>query len=356
VKLKCEDGKVGSSEELRAHILDLISHCEIVIAEVSTENANVLYEAGFAKGIGKPVILVARRGSRIPADVQGLKRVEYSDLGLGFDAALAAQLKFEIEINSRIAVLRDMLEGPTGQPVYILASPMYPAPGVKSVVQYFDTRTFGDNLGVLGLISAFASMWGPGNGVELISAKYSPPKLLADRQFSVNLYLIGSPKVNPHTAEALEKLQHGEPKLWSFGRSNQRAADGHRPWVLYRNTHGTPVPLPSTDTPSETGLGKVLHEGYGLVMRGPHPSFPEERMVTILAGGRSIGTGAACLAATHPRLVQQIRSKLPHHTELSDKGCTFWALVRGRYSDPKKLLQPENVEVEEVGVFKKLRP
>lgn len=197
---------------------------------------------------------------------------------------------------------------------------------------------------------------GPGNGVELISAKYSPTKILTDREFSVNLYLIGSPKVNPHTAEALEKLQPGGPKMWSLMRSDERQAAGDRPWVLYRNTHGTPVLLPSADTPSETEPGKVLHEGYGLVMRGPHPSFPEERMVTILAGGRSIGTGAACLAATHPRLVQQIRSKLPHNTELSDKGCTFWALVRGRYDDPQKLLQPENVEIEEVGVFEKLRP
>jgi hypothetical protein len=74
-------------------------------------------------------------------------------------------------------------------------------------------------------------------------------------------------------------------------------------------------------------------------------------MLTLMAGGRSVGTGAACLAVTHPGLIQKIRDKLPRDTDLSDKACTFWALVKGSYSDPRRLLEPENVRVKEAGTL-----
>ena len=69
----------------------------------------------------------------------------------------------------------------------------------------------------------------------------------------------------------------------------------------------------------------------------------------IMAGGRSVGTGAACLAGTHPTLIQQIRSRLPRDVELADKSTVFWVLVHGQYSDRKQLLKPKDVEIVEVG-------
>ena len=347
VKLACEDGKIGPSQELRAHVLGLIARSELLIAEISTRNPNVLYEVGFAAGIRKTPLLIVKKGSEIPADIQGLKRVEYTELDENFDASLAAHLKWEIEINSRVGLLRDMLEGPVAQPAFILASPKYPAPGVLSSIQYFDTRTFGDNLGVLGLISAFSSMWGPCNGVELLSAQYSHPDIMGE---DVNVYLIGSPKANPVTQQALRELHHG-PEEWSFGGLGNEPMVGNYTCVLRRKVSDTMVEYHSQDPDADSPPGARTHEGYGLVVRGPHPRFPRHRMITLMAGGRSVGTGAACLAATHPGLIQKIRDKLPRDTELSNKACTFWALVKGSYSDPRRLLEPENVSVKEVGTL-----
>jgi hypothetical protein len=347
VKLACEDGKIGPSQELRAHVLGLIARSELLVAEISTRNPNVLYEVGFATGIRKTPLLIAKKGSEIPADIQGLKRIEYAELDENFDASLTAHLKWEIEINSRVGLLRDMLEGPVAQPAFILASPKYPPPGVPSPIQYFDTRTFGDNLGVLGLISSFASMWGPGNGVERLSAQYTHPAIMGE---DVNLYLIGSPKANPLTQQALRELHNG-PEEWSFGGLGGKPMVGNYTSVLRRKVSDTLVDYHALDPTEDSPPGARTHEGYGLVVRGPHPRFPKHRMLTIMAGGRSVGTGAACLAATHAGLIQKIRDKLPRATELSDKACTFWALVKGSYSDPRRLLEPENVTVTEAGTL-----
>ncbi len=63
---------------------------------------------------------------------------------------------------------------------------------------------------------------------------------------------------------------------------------------------------------------RLAIKDYGIIIRGPHhPSSPNNKMVMILAGSRSIGTGAACLAATSSTLIEKIQQKLP--TQLSDK-------------------------------------
>jgi hypothetical protein len=121
--------------------------------------------------------------------------------------------------------------------------------------------------------------------------------------------------------------------------------------VLRRKVSDTLVEYHALDPKQDSRPGARTHEGYGLVVRGPHPRFPKHRMLTLMAGGRSVGTGAACLAATHPGLIQKIRDKLPRDTELSDKACTFWALVKGSYSDPRRLLEPDNVIVEGAGTL-----
>jgi len=44
---------------------------------------------------------------------------------------------------------------------------------------------------------------------------------------------------------------------------------------------------------------------YGLIIRGPHPRR-DGRIAMVLAGTRSLGTGAACLAATRLSLIENI--------------------------------------------------
>jgi hypothetical protein len=47
-----------------AIIEDEIRRCRFLIADLSDENAGAYWEAGFAEGLGKPVIYVCRAGKR----------------------------------------------------------------------------------------------------------------------------------------------------------------------------------------------------------------------------------------------------------------------------------------------------
>jgi hypothetical protein len=93
----------------------------------------------------------------------------------------------------------------------------------------------------------------------------------------------------------------------------------------------------------------VWSEDYGLVFRGPHPAHPD-RLALVMAGAHSLGTGAACLAATRSSLIQEIRTKLPPGT-LEDKTSTFWALVKGTVNRDDFLLDEDGVTIEEAGVY-----
>jgi nucleoside 2-deoxyribosyltransferase len=56
-----------------------IEQAEIVIAEITPANANVFYELGYAHALGKPTILLARRGSELPFDIKSYRVVFYND-------------------------------------------------------------------------------------------------------------------------------------------------------------------------------------------------------------------------------------------------------------------------------------
>ena len=56
-----------------------IEQAEIVIAEITPANANVFYELGYAHALGKPTILLARRGSELPFDIKSYRVVFCND-------------------------------------------------------------------------------------------------------------------------------------------------------------------------------------------------------------------------------------------------------------------------------------
>ena len=68
-----------------------------------------------------------------------------------------------------------------------------------------------------------------------------------------------------------------------------------------------------------------------------------------MAGPHTLGTAAACLAATRPGRIEQIKAKLPVGVE--DKSSTFWVLVRGRASAKDSLIDEDGVEILEAGVY-----
>ena len=56
-----------------------LTESNLVIAEITPENANVFYELGYAHALKKPVILLAERGTGLPFDISGYRVVFYDD-------------------------------------------------------------------------------------------------------------------------------------------------------------------------------------------------------------------------------------------------------------------------------------
>jgi len=108
--------------------------------------------------------------------------------------------------------------------------------------------------------------------------------------------------------------------------------------------------------------GKILHTDengvitqsldHGIIVRGPHPDYPE-RLVMVLAGAHSLGTGAACLAATRSPLIRQIKAALPQGVDIADKHRTLWVLVQAMNNEQDAHLDVEDVKILEAGVYDK---
>lgn len=58
-----------------------IEESNVVIAEISTHNANVFYELGYAHALRKPAVLLVRRqdGDKMPFDIRGYRAIFYDD-------------------------------------------------------------------------------------------------------------------------------------------------------------------------------------------------------------------------------------------------------------------------------------
>jgi hypothetical protein len=342
------DKVTSSGYDLLAKIHELISRAELVIAEISELSPNVFYEVGYAVGVQKPPMLLIERGHEVPTDLKGLEVVEYENTMGGIDTFQADFFEhLRSRMNSDLAVLRDMLEPPAPQPSIIVASPKYPGKHSRILGQVWDRRTFGDHLGILGLISAFGTMRGDSRGIDLISAQHSPPDLL---KLDANLYLIGSRKVNPRAREALDRIQEGKEPQWSFGPY----PDGTPPkgdWTvaLYKIAGGKRALVRGKAERLGPGREWVWTTDYGIIVRGPHPEHPG-RSILVMAGSHSLGTGAACLAATRSSLIHEIRRKLPPGV-LENKSVAFWALVKGSVNRKGFLLDDSGVSIVEASVY-----
>ncbi len=56
-----------------------IGRADVVIAEITPANPNVFYELGYAQALGKPTILLAQRGGKLPFDIASYRVVFYDD-------------------------------------------------------------------------------------------------------------------------------------------------------------------------------------------------------------------------------------------------------------------------------------
>ncbi len=60
-----------------ADIWDMIQKAKVLLAVLTTKNANVFYELGLAHAIGKPVVLVSETMNDVPFDLQQLRVLTY---------------------------------------------------------------------------------------------------------------------------------------------------------------------------------------------------------------------------------------------------------------------------------------
>ena len=58
-------------------IWKMIQDAKVVLAELTSKNANVFYELGLAHAIGKPVVLISETMQDVPFDLQALRVITY---------------------------------------------------------------------------------------------------------------------------------------------------------------------------------------------------------------------------------------------------------------------------------------
>jgi hypothetical protein len=70
--------------EHNENILDVIQksirQCDVVIADMSGRNPNVFYEIGYAHALGRPTILLCRKGDNVPFDLQSINYIGYASI------------------------------------------------------------------------------------------------------------------------------------------------------------------------------------------------------------------------------------------------------------------------------------
>jgi len=88
--------EVEHSGRITDVVLRLIQSASFLIADLSLERPNVYYELGFAHGLGKSVILVAKEGQELPFDVKDYNAIFYRNI-----TDLEMRLENRIELYAR---------------------------------------------------------------------------------------------------------------------------------------------------------------------------------------------------------------------------------------------------------------
>lgn len=92
------DDRLDSGEIMKAVWADIF-HAKVVLAECTERNANVFYELGIVHTLGKPTVMIRRKGNNAPFDIAGLRWIEYEYTPPGmseFEQRLTAVMKKQL--------------------------------------------------------------------------------------------------------------------------------------------------------------------------------------------------------------------------------------------------------------------
>jgi hypothetical protein len=319
--LRCEraDRVLLSGADLLAKVHALILGSSIVIADLTDNRPNVYYEYGYAAAHDRLPILIAQAETELETDLHGKEVLRYSGAP-GNDHEFIGKLLRSVKerLRSPIPEQRRMLGSPQPFPAYVLVAPRAPGLGSRHPWHPDERTTFGDMLGIAGILTAYGNLWGVHERPQLLHAA----SMAKDVLFSAaNVFCIGSPKVNPATAYFLELTQAGLEPHWKM----PEVPPDDDPRIVIQGdasldeTLRNPIDDPQADRITD----------YGLVIRAPHPSTAHH-LVWVLAGRHSIGTHAACAVATDPKLIRDLEDMLPGgKVAMANSGQPFWAVVKG---------------------------
>jgi nucleoside 2-deoxyribosyltransferase len=70
----------ASNEPITKRMLESIDQAAFVIVDLSHPRPNVYYEAGYAQGLGKTPVYLARKGTAIPFDLKDYPVIMYPNM------------------------------------------------------------------------------------------------------------------------------------------------------------------------------------------------------------------------------------------------------------------------------------
>lgn len=341
IGLRCirADYEPEPGRDLLAKVHEMILGASAVVADVSEYSPNVYYEYGYASAHDRLPVLIARQGRKLPTDLVGKETLRYRNLPESDTQFIDKFLHcVERALRSPLPEQRRMLSSASAFPAYIIAAPRVPEPGSKHWWHPIERTTFGDNVGVAGILSAYGNLFGTRRLPNLLHAKYLSKTVLKK---PATFFCIGSSKVNDATEHFLPRVQKGLQPQWKMpqlGRGSDRR-------VVFQGDSLIDAQLRAPV--KKTRAGSL--SDYGLVVRATHPQDPEH-LVLIVAGRHSIGTHAACMVAIRRELIEALDGRLKDvGVSLRDTSQPFWAIVRGTLMRNGQM--SEDVEIIKVGGY-----
>ena len=107
-------------------IIERLRNDDLIVADLTRKNPNVFYELAVRHAVGKPVILMATIGEKIPFDVSA-QRVIFYDLDPDNIAASKEELSKQIsEVGSATFIVDSPIEAPIAQETMKKSIPLIP--------------------------------------------------------------------------------------------------------------------------------------------------------------------------------------------------------------------------------------
>lgn len=340
-KLKClrADQEKKPGRNLLSKVHEMILNSSIVVADVTEYSPNVYYEYGYASAHDRTPILIARKGKKLPTDLVGKETLRYEDMPEKDEEFISDLYDcLDKEMRSPIREQKLMLGAINPFPAYVIASPRVPGEGSKHWWHPDEQQTFGDNLGISGILSAYGNMFGSRSIPQLLHAQILSEKILTT---SGNFYCIGSSKLNKATEYFLPFIQKNKSPQWQM----TLIGDDQDKRVIFKGDPELDKLLLEPITTYPDGS----YSDFGLIIRAPHPT-DSKHLVLIAAGRHSLGTHAACMTITEQKLIASIEKELDNiGIKLANLNSSFWAVVKGTIR--QSVIVKSEIEIIKVGAF-----